>query len=118
MSLEFTGLIVAAIWLLAISLLLVRIYLHYRKLTYEVKKGSLIKVLDKVIENEAKNAGERGVRFDEPPKPQRIVGWMPLKLPIASLDCITTPRQTAFIRPKAAPRKTVGLDRDSPVIPC
>ena len=58
MNLELTGLIVAAIWLLVISLLLVKFYRHYRKLTHEVKKGSLIKVLDKVIENEAKNAGD------------------------------------------------------------
>lgn len=58
MSLELIGLIIAGIWLSIISLILFKIYRHYRTLTHEVKKGSLIKVLDKVIEHEAKNAGD------------------------------------------------------------
>ncbi len=56
MSLELTGLIFVGIWLLVISFILLKIYSHYRRLTREVKKGSLIKVLDKIVANEAKNA--------------------------------------------------------------
>lgn len=45
-------------WLSVISFILFRIYSHFRRLTREVKKGNLIDVLEKAVDNEARNAGD------------------------------------------------------------
>lgn len=55
MSLELAILIIIVIWLLVLSITLFWIFSNFRRLTREVKKGNLIKVLDKVLATEAKN---------------------------------------------------------------
>ncbi|MBU0569439.1 DUF4446 family protein [Patescibacteria group bacterium] len=46
------------LWLLIVSFLLVWIFKYFRHLSKDVKKGNLIKVLDKVLAAQGKNAGE------------------------------------------------------------
>lgn len=55
MFIEKVALIVFGIWLFVLSIIVFSIFNKFRKLTREVKKGNLIRVLDKVIKTEAKN---------------------------------------------------------------
>jgi hypothetical protein len=47
--------VVFGVWLLVLSALLWWIFRFFRRLSSDVKKGNLIKVLDKVLEKEVKN---------------------------------------------------------------
>jgi len=58
MDLLQVAIIVLAVWLLIITFYLIKINRFFVKLSLEVKKGNLIEVLDKVMSNEAKNAGD------------------------------------------------------------
>lgn len=55
MFIERIALTVFGIWLFVLSVVVFTIFNKFRKLTREVKKGNLIRVLDKVIKAEAKN---------------------------------------------------------------
>lgn len=55
MFIEKVALIVFGFWLFVLSVIVFSIFNKFRKLTREVKKGNLIRVLDKVIKAEAKN---------------------------------------------------------------
>lgn len=56
MSVELIVLIIIGVWLFALSAILIWISTRFRRLTFDVKKGNLIKVLDKVLEQEARNS--------------------------------------------------------------
>lgn len=55
MFIEKVALIVFGFWFFVLSVIVFSIFNKFRKLTREVKKGNLIRVLDKVIKAEAKN---------------------------------------------------------------
>lgn len=55
MSLELIGLIIVSVWVLALSAILFWIFFRFRDLSKRVKRGNLVKLLDKVLEQEAKN---------------------------------------------------------------
>ena len=44
-----------AVWLLALSAVLVWIYKYFRKLSKQVGKGNLVRVLERVLDNQKKN---------------------------------------------------------------
>ncbi|OGM11902.1 hypothetical protein A2Z22_01570 [Candidatus Woesebacteria bacterium RBG_16_34_12] len=56
MGLDNIILIVLVIWNIALTATLLWIFNYYKKLTHEVNKGNLIKVLDRVILNETRNS--------------------------------------------------------------
>src|SRR3989344_2273828 len=58
MDLLQVALIVFVLWLLIITFYLIKINRFFVKLSLEVKKGNLIEVLERVISNEARNAGD------------------------------------------------------------
>ena len=56
MTLEQVILAVFGIWLIALSVVLLRAFNFFRRLSNKVKKGNLVEVIDKVLEKEAKNS--------------------------------------------------------------
>lgn len=58
MKVDLIILFIFGIWLLGLSAALIWILVHFRRLTFDVKKGNLIKVLDKVLTQEAKNTND------------------------------------------------------------
>ncbi len=56
MTLEQIILAVFGIWLIALSVVLLRVFNFFRRLTRKVKKGNLVEVIDKVLEKEVKNS--------------------------------------------------------------
>jgi hypothetical protein len=56
MYIEIVVFVVAIIWLIVLSGLMVRIYLYFNRLTGTVKKGNLLQILDRVIELERVNS--------------------------------------------------------------
>lgn len=56
MAVEYIIYIVVGIWLLVLSVVLFWIFRIYGRLTKDVKKGDLVKVLTKVLETEVKNS--------------------------------------------------------------
>jgi len=56
MTLEQIILAVIGIWLIALSVVLLRAFGFFRRLSSRVKKGNLVEVIDKVLEKEAKNS--------------------------------------------------------------
>lgn len=56
MLIENVFFILIGLWLLILSAVLIWIFNHFRRLTKQVKKGDLIKLLDKILHAEAENS--------------------------------------------------------------
>ena len=71
MELVFLILIAIGIWLLVISIICFWVLKYFRQLSYDVNKGNLISILERVLEKEKKNSKnieeivKRIIRFDE-----------------------------------------------------
>ena len=55
MNVEMVLFVIAGLWLLILSVIVFKIFNHFRHLTNKTKKGNLIKVLEKVLATERKN---------------------------------------------------------------
>lgn len=58
MTIELIVLIILVVWLLPLSLISFWVFRYFRRLSFEVKKGSLIKILDKLLETQSRNTKE------------------------------------------------------------
>lgn len=58
MSLELKILIGVGVWLIILSAFLIWIFQKFRALTKDVKKGNLVRILERVLKSEAKNSKE------------------------------------------------------------
>ena len=58
MSLELKILIGVGVWLIILSAFLIWIFQKFRVLTKDVKKGNLVRILERVLKSEAKNSKE------------------------------------------------------------
>jgi len=71
MELVFLILIAIGIWLLVISIICFWVLKYFRQLSYDVNKGNLISILERVLEKEKKNSKnieeivKRIIRFEE-----------------------------------------------------